>query len=160
MIDVEKLRKADVFSGLLVIVLGLFIIFQALQMPMKDSYGGVQNVWYVSPALFPLLVGGTLILLGILLMRTALRTIGVAGVTSVLSFLTSSRFLSFLKERETIRFYGIVLNLLLFVFIMIPRVDFFIAATTFLFIFFSMFYCLDERHLPIIISLLLGGAAL
>ncbi|THB76177.1 MAG: hypothetical protein D6B25_10210 [Desulfobulbaceae bacterium] len=157
MLDVEKLRKADVFSGFLVILLGCFIISQALQMPMKDSYGGVQNVWYVSPALFPLLVGGTLVLLGSLLMRTALRTIGVAGVKSVFRFLAGSTFLTFLKEREILRFYGIVLNLLILVFILVPRVDFFISATAFLFIFFAMFYCLDERYLTTIISYLIGG---
>ena len=62
MMDKDKLRKADIFSGSLIILLGLFIISQAVQMPMKDSWGGVQNVWFVSPALFPLLVGGMLVL--------------------------------------------------------------------------------------------------
>ena len=33
-------------------------------MPMKDTWGGVQNVWFVSPALFPLFVGAMIMLLG------------------------------------------------------------------------------------------------
>jgi hypothetical protein len=65
MMEKDKLRKADIFSGSLVVLLGLFIISQAFGMPMKDSWGGVQNVWFVSPALFPLLVGGMLSFLGV-----------------------------------------------------------------------------------------------
>jgi hypothetical protein len=58
MMDKDKLRKADIFSGSIIMLFGLWIISQALQMPMKDSWGGVQNVWYVSPALLPPVRGG------------------------------------------------------------------------------------------------------
>ena len=54
MLEKEKLRKADIFSGLAIFLFGLFMVLMASEMPMKDSWGGVQNVWYVSPALFPL----------------------------------------------------------------------------------------------------------
>ena len=75
MMDTDKLRKADLFSGSIIVLFGLWVISQALKMPMKDSWGGVQNVWYVSPALFPLFVGAMIALLGVLLMRTALKTV-------------------------------------------------------------------------------------
>lgn len=39
MMDKEKLRKADILSGSLIVLLGLYIISQAVQMPMKDSWG-------------------------------------------------------------------------------------------------------------------------
>ena len=67
MLEKDILRKADVFSGILFFCFGLFVVLQALKMPMKDSWGGVQNVWYVSPALFPLFVGGIIALLGLIL---------------------------------------------------------------------------------------------
>ena len=54
MLEKENLRKADVYSGAIICLFGLWIILQALKMPMKDSWGGVQNVWYVSPGIFPL----------------------------------------------------------------------------------------------------------
>jgi hypothetical protein len=119
----------------------------ALKMPMKDSWGGVQNVWFVSPALFPLFVGGMLAFLGCILIVIALRSVGVEGIRSVMSFLTSTEFLAFLQEPLVVRFYGAVLNLVLFVFLMVPRVDFFLAAILFLLIFFFMFYIGDHRHL-------------
>jgi hypothetical protein len=54
MLEKENLRKADVYSGAVISLFGLWIVLQAIKMPMKDSWGGVQNVWYVSPAIFPL----------------------------------------------------------------------------------------------------------
>lgn len=157
MIETEKLRKADIFSGTAILLLGLYIVSQAFQMPMKDSYAGVQNVWYVSPALFPLLVGSMLALLGLLLMKTALKEVGMAGFKSVLQYLASPDFVRFLKEPVTIRFYGIVLNLLIFVFVLIPRVDFFLAAILFLLVFFFMFYVGSDKEIPTLIYLSLGG---
>jgi hypothetical protein len=158
MIEIDKLRKADAFSGTLILLLGLFVVYQAFQMPMQDSYAGVQNVWYVSPALFPLFVGSMLALLGLLLMKTAIAEVGKAGIKSVILYLRSRDFLDFLKLPVTIRFYGIVINLLLFVFLLVPRIDFFLAAILFLLIFFFMFYCGSEEKLPSLIYWILAGA--
>lgn len=160
MMEIDKLRKADVFSGTLIFILGLFIVYQAFQMPMKDSYAGVQNVWYVSPALFPLFIGSMLALLGFLLMKTAISTVGKAGISSVFDYLRSSDFLDFLKLPVTIRFYGIVITLLIFVFLLVPRIDFFLAAILFLLIFFFMFYCGSDQALPLLIYQILAGAFL
>jgi hypothetical protein len=44
MMDKEKLRKADFFSGIIILLFGVWIVRQAFKMPMKDSWGGVQNV--------------------------------------------------------------------------------------------------------------------
>jgi hypothetical protein len=147
MMEKEKLRKADILSGSLIVLLGLYIISQAVQMPMKDSWGGVQNVWFVSPALFPLLVGGMLAFLGVCLIVIAFRSTGKEGMQSVISFLTSRELVSFLKSPETVRFYAIVFNLLVFVFLMVPHIDFFLAGIFFLLVFFVMFYFGDHAHL-------------
>lgn len=161
MIEIEKLRKADIFSGTAILCLGIYSVYEAFQMPMKDSYAGVQNVWYVSPALFPLLIGSILALLGLLLIRTAIREVGMVGVKSVFNYLLSSDFKDFLKQPVTIRFYGIVLNLFVFVFLLIPHIDFFLAAIIFLLVFFFMFYCgSDERTVGLIYQIIVGGVIL
>ena len=160
MIEIEKLRKADIFSGTAIFCLGVFAVYQAFQMPMKDSYAGVQNVWYVSPALFPLLIGSTLALLGLLLIRTALKEVGVPGVKAVFNYLTSSAFTDFLTQTVTIRFYGIVINLFVFVFLLVPHIDFFLAAILFLLLFFFMFYCGFDERLVGLIYQIIGGAVL
>ncbi len=145
--DTEKLRKADIFSGSLILILGLAVMSGAVQMPMKDSWGGVQNVWFVSPALFPLFVGGMLSFLGGLLIIIAFKSVGTEGIRNVISFLMSADFIAFLREPLVVRFYGAVFNLIFFVFFLVPRVDFFPAAILFLLIFFFMFYIGDHHHL-------------
>ncbi len=160
MLDTEKLRKADIFSGTAIFILGLFIISQAVQMPMKDSYAGVQNVWYVSPALFPMFIGAMLALLGVLLMRTALKEVGMRGLKSVLVYFGSPDFIVFLTRKDTIRYYAIILNLLVYVFVLISRVDFFIASIFFLLIFFFQFYCATHEYLIKLIFLEFLGSLL
>jgi len=147
MMEKDKLRKADFFSGSAIVLLGLFIIFQAMQMPMTDSWGGVQNVWYVSPALFPLLVGGMLTLLGVVLVSIAFKSVGGDGIRSVFSYLVSAEFVAFLRDPWVVRFYSIVFNLMFFVFLMVPRIDFFPAAILFLLVSFFLFYFGDHTHL-------------
>ena len=140
MMDKDKLRKADVFSGGLIFLCGAAIVAQALKMPMKDSWGGVQNVWYVSPAIFPLFVGSMIMLLGGLLVRTALKETGFTAIREVVSGFFTPRFAAFLKADVNLRFYAIVTILTSFVFLYIPRVDFFLAAVAFLVSFIIAFY--------------------
>ncbi|MGD8291189.1 MAG: hypothetical protein PVF37_05775, partial [Desulfobacterales bacterium] len=114
MLEKEKLRKADVYSGGAIFLFGLWIVLQALKMPMKDSWGGVQNVWYVSPAIFPLFVGCMIMLLGGLLCRTALKRIGFKAFTETVRWLSSKALLQFLNTVTNLRFYSIVVLFLSF----------------------------------------------
>lgn len=158
MMEKDKLRKADIFSGATIVLLGVFIISQAVQMPMKDSWGGVQNVWFVSPALFPLLVGGMLTFLGSVLIVIAMKSTGKEGFQSVISFLTSRELVQLIKHPQIIRFYAIVFNLIVFVFLMVPHIDFFLAAIFFLLTFFVMFYFGDHSHLLRIFGFVIGSS--
>ncbi len=160
MMDKEKLRKADFFSGGIIMIFGLWVISQALKMPMKDSWGGVQNVWFVSPALFPLFVGAMIAFLGALLIRTAVKTVGIEGLRSVLSWLFSRDLFGFLQTASMMRFYAIVVLLFCFVFLNIPRVDFFLCSLLFLSVFITMFYLDDEALLKRLLLLYIAGSAL
>jgi len=147
MLEKDTLRKADIFSGALMFLFGLFVVYQALQMPMKDTYGGVQNVWYVSPAIFPLFIGAIISVLGIALTVIALKSADLQQLQAVFGYLASSELVDFLKRPATIRFYAIVLVFSSFIFVMIPRIDFFPAAVFFLMVFISMFYFDDDQLL-------------
>jgi hypothetical protein len=147
MMNKDALRKADIFSGTAIFVFGIYIISQALQMPMKDSWGGVHNVWYVSPAIFPLFVGAMIALLGGLLVQTAIKQVGTTAIKQVGHYLLSTDFSAFLKQDDTIRFYAIITALLSFVFLFIPRVDFFLTAISFLLVCILFFYLDDARIL-------------
>jgi len=157
MMDKDKLRKADIFSGSIIMLFGLWIISQALQMPMKDSYGGVQNVWYVSPALLPLFVGSMIALLGALLIRIALKTVGLQGLTDTLHWLGSTALIHFLRTPALFRFYAMIVLFFSFVFLNIPRIDFFLCAILFLIVFITMFYFDDDVLLKKMLYFYLAG---
>ena len=157
MMDKNKLRKADIFSGSIIMLFGLWIISQALQMPMKDSYGGVQNVWYVSPALLPLFVGAMIALLGGLLIRTALKTVGLQGLKETLGWLTSPDLVRYLQTPGLFRFYAMIALFFSFVFLNIPRIDFFLCAVLFLIVFITMFYFDDDSLLKKYLMVYLAG---
>ena len=146
MIEKETLRKADVYSGLIIFLFGGWIVWQASKMPMRGSWGGVQNVWFVSPALFPLFVGAMIMLLGLLLARTALKTIGLKTFGNTLQWLFSKNLLRFLNTVPILRFYAMMVLFLSLVYLNIPRIDFFLSAILFLSAFISMFY-FDEAEL-------------
>jgi hypothetical protein len=156
----EKLRKADIFSGGIMFLFGLWILSQALKMPMKDSWGGVQNVWFVSPALFPLFVGAMIMLLGVLLIRIAYREVGSEELKRVLRWLGSPDLLRFLKTAPLLRFYAIVVLFFSFVYVNIPRIDFFLCSVLFLVVFISMFYFDDDALLKKMLFFYLSGTIL
>jgi hypothetical protein len=157
MLEKEKLRKADVYSGAIICLFGLWIIWQALKMPMKDSWGGVQNVWYVSPAIFPLFVGCMIMLLGGLLCRTALKTVGLKALAETARWLSSRALLQFLNSGPNLRFYSIVVLFVSFVFLNIPRIDFFLSAILFLAVFITSFYFDDAGLLKKLFFFYLAG---
>ena len=66
--DREQLRRADFKTGILLIAFCLwFLSITFIFMPFKETYGGVENVWYVSPWIFPAVVLTLLLLLSIIL---------------------------------------------------------------------------------------------
>jgi hypothetical protein len=157
MLEKDKLRKADVFSGGVICLFGLWVISRALQMPMKDSWGGVQNVWFVSPALFPLIVGGMITLLGLLLTRTALKTVGRDELVQTMRWLGSAQLIRFLKSPAEIRLYAITVLFFSFVFLNLPRIDFLLCSVLFLAVFISMFHFDDDGLLKKLFFFYLAG---
>lgn len=135
----ERLRRADFITSIILILFGIWLLYETFQMPMKDTFGGVSNVWYVSPALMPLIISIAIMLLGSVLLIHSLRTGG------------AKKFIDGLKVRgkgisdSLIRFFIILLLLLSYVYLYIPKVDFFLASMLFLFVFITCFYFDDMK---------------
>jgi hypothetical protein len=157
MLQKEKMRRADVFTGAAVFLFGAWIVSQAFKMPMKDSWGGVMNVWYVSPALLPLFVGSMLMLLGAMLCHFALKTIGLSEFRKTVRWLLSPEHVRVLTSDATVRFYAIVVLFLTLVFVNLPRVDFFLCAFLFLIPFITMFFFYDDVILKRLLFFYLAG---
>jgi len=136
-----ELRKKDFITSIILIAFGIFMILYTItEVPMKDSFGGVMNVWFVSPGLLPLCIGGLIIIMGIVLCNRAIKDGG------------AKKFFQDLSRREkdssgkTLRFFGILLVIFAYVYLYIPRIDYFLSTMLCLVVFISLFY-LDRPDL-------------
>ena len=134
----KELRRADFITSVLLIIFGLWVLYEALHMPMKDTFGGVQNVWYVSPALFPLIISVFILLLGFTLLLHSIRT---GGAQYFIDTMRNSSFSQLYSMNEQgVRFMAILIAFFSLIYLHIPRMDFFVTATLFLFFMTSIFY--------------------
>lgn len=147
-VRVPPLRKMDFWSSLVLIAVSLAMLLQTLGFPLRGTYAGVKNVWYVSPALFPLIISSTLIILGLLLLARAVHAGGAAAALGDLRRSAMSRFL-----RTSGAFWIIGGAIAAYVFGLVPHVDFVAATALFLFAFTSGFHLAGTRAS----SLLLAG---
>ena len=157
MLEKTKLRKADAFTAIALIAFGIWILAEAFSMPMKDSWGGVMNVWYVSPALMPIGIGAAIILLSIALLFNAVREVGLAELMAV-AVRFGHRAVSKPSDGN-VMFFAMASQLLLWVYLYIPRIDFFLNSVLFLLAFIPMFYFGSIRLLKKIWAVYLAGAA-
>ncbi len=134
MMETKKLRQADFVTAIVLMAFSAWVLYQSFSMPMRDTYGGVKNVWYVSPALLPLIVGVGILLLSIVLLVHSVRTGGAADLFVSLRSGTGT------ISEANVRFLAILLALVSFVYLFIPRVDFVLAITIFLSYFVPAFY--------------------
>lgn len=152
--DKSEMRKKDFVTSLMLIAFGIFLVlYSIIAIPMKDSYGGVMNVWYVSPGLFPLCIGILIILMGIVLLNRAIQDGG------------ARKFLEdFSKKKEssdkTLRFLGIILVISVYVYLNIPRIDYFLCTLFCLTVFISFFYFDSLEILKKLFTLYLAGSLL
>lgn len=138
--DRETLRKGDIVAGVLLIVFGLSAIYGASQMPIQASYGGVKNIWYVSPALFPFIISFFIVVLGVISLVNAVRELGKEKVRAFFEKVIEGIKKHERLEPKVYRASGIVALLVLYIFLFLPRVDFFLSSFMMLTIFISAYY--------------------
>jgi hypothetical protein len=154
MMGQEKIRRADFITSIILQLFALWILQATLKMPMKDTFGGVRNVWYVSPALLPLCISIALFILGSVLLAHSIRCGG------------ARQFIAGLKQKRaglsdaSLRFIAILLALISFVYLYIPRIDFFLCIILFLLFFISVFYFDDVGILKKLVVFYGGGCLL
>ncbi len=153
MIDKDAMRKRDFITSLVLICISIGILVGASRMPMKGNYGGVQNVWYVSPALMPLIIGsGLLILSTVLLINSIVSNGAKRAIGDIQAFVKRKPFSSVFSMGQeqgsaesvahfaTYRVLLVVLEFFILIFLLIPNVDFLISLIFFLMGIMGMFY--------------------
>lgn len=146
--DLTAMRLADLRMGLVLIALAAAMLIGASDFPITDSYAGVRNVWYVSPALFPLIIATLIAVLALVLITNALLTIGWSEAGA--AFRTGPLVIT----DRTLRFLYIVAIIATYVYISIPRVDFFIATVAVLLPFVGSFWIGGVRPIAVSFALL------
>jgi hypothetical protein len=139
--DKTELRKKDFITSFVLIAFGIWMLFYTLtEIPMKDSWGGVMNVWFVSPGLFPVCIGILIIIMGIVLCNRAIKDGGAKKFFEDLSHRKKN------SSGKTLRLLGILLVIVAYVYLYIPRIDYFLSTMFSLMVFISFFY-LDRLDL-------------
>ncbi|MEO1091474.1 MAG: hypothetical protein AAFX81_12605 [Pseudomonadota bacterium] len=134
---VARLRRADFWTSLVLLAIAGLMLKGALGFPITDSYGGVQNVWYVSPALFPLLVTVALVILACVLLANAIQTGGAAAAIAALGHRTSGWSE---RQKKLVLMIGLLVG---YVYGFIPYVDYVVGTVFFLFAFVAAFHVVD-----------------
>ncbi len=139
----KKMRGADIIISALFLILGVFILIGAFQMPLKDSYGGVESVWYVSPALMPIIIGIAIIFLSIAILLYGIKQ---GGLKIIKNGLEKRKKEPILNE-DTIRMLATLIPLFWLVFVHLRMLDFCIAVGLYLTFTISVFYFEDFKFL-------------
>ncbi len=134
---VAQLRRADFWTSLALLALAGLMLKGASTFPITDSFGGVQNVWYVSPALFPLIVAGALATLALVLLGNA---IGTGGAAAALAGLANPAWRIDAHGRKLVL---MALLLIGYVYGLIPSIDYVVGTVFFLLAFITAFYVED-----------------
>jgi hypothetical protein len=145
--DANKGRQYDFkFMLVLLCVLGGLLKI-TLSFPMSGSYGGVENQWYVSPALFPLVLLILLILCCLSLLVTAIKQGGAQEFLSMSGWLGN-------KDNQQVRERWLIIALLIaYVYVYIPSTDFYLATGLFVSTLTSVFYLKLARAKSVVIVL-------
>jgi hypothetical protein len=141
MMEKTKLRGADIITAAILIIFGIWELVETFKMPMKDSFGGVMNVWYVSPALFPMIIGGGIIILALNILIHGLKNGGMASLKAMIGEKKQAGI-----SESGYRFMAILLPLFSLVYMNLSRIDFFLCVALFLSFTITVFY-LDDMGL-------------
>ena len=129
-----RMRRADCWTSLIFFGIAAGMIGSALTMPLTESFAGVQNVWYVSPALLPLMIAGGLLVLSVALLLNAVRTGGARAALASLGRWNTT------DGDTTTRTFLAIAIIGGYVYGLIPRVDYVVATTLFLLVFIGGYY--------------------
>ena len=161
MMPPEKLRKADLLTAFVLAGVGLLVVGKALKMPFGGTYGGVSNEWYVSPAAFPLLVGGLLFLCSI---SVAMHAIKEGGCQEFVAF-WNERIRGVPRNSALGRMILICVWTSVLVFGCMGRVNFYLAGFLYVFVFMLFFHRPGEgksywRSVVVCLVVSLGATAM
>lgn len=136
MLPRETRRKADVVVSTLLAFFGAFIIYQGTLMPWVMTRTSGASQWFLSPGLFPVIVGGMLIAFSLRILATALAEGGGRGIGASLK-----GWLRGLPRNHGVMRVGfMILWIGLYVFAGVGNAEYRLVSAIFLFVFIAAFW--------------------
>ncbi|MBU2980206.1 tripartite tricarboxylate transporter TctB family protein [Lentibacter algarum] len=132
----KPLRRADIVASSAMIGLGGIVVYGATRMPWSSTVTGSSDQWYVSPGLFPAVIGVLLIVFNLRVLVTAIKEGGCEGLWSS----TVGWFGRLPQNRPVQRVLLITLLMSIYVFAAVGRVNFLLASGGFLFLTIALFW--------------------
>jgi hypothetical protein len=150
MLPRQSLRRADVVASCAFMALGAVVIYRAYQMPWASARTGGSVQWYLSPGLFPVVVGALLILFSTRVLINALKEGGQNGIGAA----TRAWFAGLPQNRGVHRVAIISVLMAIYVFGAVGRVNFVVASAIFLFVSIALFWWpTSGKSLPVSASI-------
>lgn len=136
MLPKAKMRKVDVVVSVGLLALGVIVIHQALGMPWGAGRTGGDSAWYLSPGVFPLVVGSMITVFSIRVLIQAIRDGGHRHL-----FRDFAGWLAGLPADRKVHSVAIVFFLIaVYIFLLFGNVHYYIGTAGFLFVFMMIFY--------------------
>ena len=144
----ERNAAKDFVSGLLLVLFGIFIVVDALNMK-------IYNTFLDAPGFFPAIVGGVIILLGGLLAFIGFKLGGVAELKEVL---TGTFLKQFITSDGTVRVLILIAMMIVYIWGLLGRMHFIIATSIYLIANFLYLKATKQWWLSIIIAVVMSAA--
>jgi hypothetical protein len=157
MLPHKSLRRADVVASTVMIGVGVAIVYSGSQMPWSSTLTGGAPQWYLSPGLFPTVVGALLIIFSLRILVTAIKEGGTQGLWTS----TRNWFRTLPRNRPIHRAIIITLLMSAYIFLGLGRINFLLASSIFLFVSIACFWWSEAgdkllRYIAITLAVAIG----
>ena len=138
----ERKEAKDFASGILMMAIGAFIMFDALNMK-------VYNTFLDAPGFFPAIVGGVILVLGAIQTYIALR---LGGLKELKEVMNGGSLKALLTDEGTIRVLILIAMMVVYIWGFLGRVHFIIATSIYLTANFLYLKALKHWWISIVIA--------
>ena len=143
----DRSAAKDFVSGILLVILGLFILFDALNMK-------IYNTFLDAPGFFPAIVGVVIAVLGAVVAFIGFRLGGLAELKEICN---GDSLKKFITGEETVRVLVLVLMMVIYIWVLLGRIHFIIATSIYLITNFLYLKATKQWWLSIIIAVAMSA---
>ena len=143
----ERSAAKDFVSGLLLVLFGIFIVVDALNMK-------IYNTFLDAPGFFPAIVGGVIIILGAILAFIGFK---LGGMTQLKEVLNGTFLKQFITSDGTVRVLILIAMMVVYIWGLLGRMHFIIATSIYLIANFLYLKALKQWWLSIIIAIAMSA---